>query len=79
MAKTLLTNANFYGGHSWAVMEGDSFTAFGSGPTPEDVDQMVDLEGHYVVPGLHEAHIHMKLLGQDLLSLNCRYVFITVY
>lgn len=79
MVKTLLTNARFYGGHSWAVVEGDSFTAFGCGPVSVGVDQTVDLEGHYVLPGLHEAHIHMKLLGQDLLSLDCRYVFVSMY
>jgi predicted amidohydrolase YtcJ len=33
--------------------------------------KVIDLQGQIVFPGFHDAHIHMYLLGQKLMSLDC--------
>lgn len=54
------------------VINGDKVSDMGSGDLPEgEFDRIIDLEGKRVLPGLHDAHIHVMMYGKSLESLDC--------
>lgn len=77
MAK-LLVNGMFYDGKEidrglgWALVEEGRFKGIGSmSEVPsEGFEEIIDLEGRMVLPGLHDAHIHVMYLGQSMFALD---------
>ena len=72
----------YYNGKFWS--HGDQFdwlqvdtngkiVAVGQGPPPSS-DEMIDLEGFYIYPGFHDAHIHVYSLGRTAFRLNLQKV-----
>ena len=57
---------------SWLRISGDTIVDVGSGAPPAlDADvQVVDLKGKYVMPGLHDSHLHTAGLGSASLMVN---------
>ena len=53
---------------SWLRIEGNTIAAVGTGEPPAvpDSTQVVDLQGKYVMPGLHDAHIHTYSVGEAM-------------
>ena len=41
-----------------------------------DCTKIIDLEGRSIVPGFIDAHLHMGVLGINLLSIDCRYPYV---
>jgi len=51
--------------NAWVRIEGDRITAVGTGtPDPVAGDQIMDLEGRTVLPGLIDTHVHLSDLEQ---------------
>ncbi len=62
---------------SWMVVDSSSglVTDIGSNDPPLDkfeASHRVDIEGHRILPGLIDAHIHVEALGRQMNSLKCR-------
>ena len=59
---------------TWLHVVGDTIQAVGSGAPPavDDKVQVVDLKGKFVMPGLHDSHIHCAGLGSASLNVNMR-------
>lgn len=51
---------------SWMVIQGSFIKEIGEGPLPDDVeaDQVIDLKGRTVIPGLIDSHLHFLRQGQ---------------
>ena len=48
----------------WMLLEGGHITSIGSGAPPEaGAAVTIDLGGRLVLPGLHDAHIHVYMMG----------------
>lgn len=69
MTKTVFTNVNLFNGEDNKIQpdtfllvddESGKITQIGSGQIPE-ADQVVDLEGKYVIPGLINCHTHIVM------------------
>ena len=71
-AERLLVNGKFYQGAgvehaSWLRIVDSTIAELGSGSPPapsHDMVQVVDLKGRFVLPGLHDAHIHTYSVGE---------------
>jgi imidazolonepropionase-like amidohydrolase len=65
MSRTVLTNATFYAGEALAaqtgslVVENGTIAELGESVTRRPDDEVVDLEGGYVMPGMMDAHCHL--------------------
>jgi predicted amidohydrolase YtcJ len=65
MTTVLYTNAKFVGGYDWMLVGGCKIISLGSlADPPPDAQQTVDLGHRFVLPGLHDAHIHVYELGR---------------
>ncbi len=69
MTKTVFTNVNLFNGEDNKIQpdtfllvddESGKITQIGAGQSPE-ADQVVDLEGKYVIPGLINCHTHIVM------------------
>lgn len=79
-AERLLVNGRIYqaGGAphaSWLRIVGGTIAELGDGtpPPPRDAGdkvQVVDLKGRFVLPGLHDAHIHTYSVGEASFFVN---------
>ena len=49
----------------WLLIRGDAIAEVGSGPPPEAAAaQVIDLGGKFVLPGLHDSHLHTYSVGE---------------
>ncbi|RHY43518.1 hypothetical protein DYB38_006232 [Aphanomyces astaci] len=59
---------DFAGYASWFTTSGETISAVGHGAVPQDVRALaatvVDLQGHAVLPGLQDSHIHLYHMGE---------------
>ena len=77
-AEWLLINGRIYQAHgaehaSWLRIVGSTITELGfdSPPAPgDDKVQVVDLNGKFVLPGLHDSHIHTYSVGEASFFVN---------
>lgn len=91
MSTTVYTNAKLFDGKNntvttdaWFVVENETgkLTEVGSNQAPTDSQQIVDLKGQYVMPGLINCHTHITMdpqsgdggLGTDEIELTVRAV-----
>jgi predicted amidohydrolase YtcJ len=67
----LITNAELEGGHQAAVrIEAGAITAIGP-LTPDAGERVIDAQGGFLLPGLHDHHIHVASLAASLASVTC--------
>ena len=59
---------------SWLRIEGDTIAEVGTGAPPAleagGKVQVVDLKGKFVMPGLHDSHLHTAGLGSASMMVN---------
>ena len=78
-AERLLVNGRIYQAGaehaSWLRIVGSTIAELGSGSPPaagHDKVQVVDLKGKFVLPGLHDSHIHTYSVGEALYFVNLK-------
>ena len=60
---------------SWMIINGDTIESIGSNSDniPEvEFSKIVDLDSKYVLPGLHDCHLHVGHLGEQLNTLSLK-------
>lgn len=67
---TVITMDNNLNQYEWVAVKDRKIAALGNGDAPKEADEIIDLNGQTVLPGVNDCHLHVLDTGKQLSGAN---------